>query len=123
MPALNFKKQFAEAVRNGDKTQTIRATRKRPIKEGDTLYLYTGQRTKGCEKLSEVRCTSVESITMWRNGNVSWPVVMLNGKKLKLKELKELVTADGFAATMPFAEFFLSDTNEFKGQLIKWGER
>ncbi len=39
MPLLNFQKQFAEKVRTGKKTQTIRATRKRPVVVGDIVIL------------------------------------------------------------------------------------
>lgn len=58
-PALNFQAQFADAVESGEKRQTIRAMRKdgRDPKVGDTLYLFTGMRTKACRKLGEARCT------------------------------------------------------------------
>ena len=42
MPALNFQRQFADAVRCGYKRQTIRAKRKHTIRIGDTLYLQMG---------------------------------------------------------------------------------
>jgi len=53
MPALNFHKQFAPAVEDGSKRQTIRALRKHPIRSGDHLYHYTGMVTKACRKLRE----------------------------------------------------------------------
>ena len=37
MPALNFKKEFADKVKNGEKRQTIRAMRKRRFQIGDNL--------------------------------------------------------------------------------------
>ena len=50
--AINFKREFAEAVRSGKKRQTIRAPRKRnPSTEGCRLCLYTGMSTPKCEKL------------------------------------------------------------------------
>lgn len=39
MKTLTFKPEFAEAVRDGRKTQTIRPVRKVPVKEGDALSL------------------------------------------------------------------------------------
>ena len=68
MAALNFQKQFAPDVESGIKLQTIRAKRKNPIKEGETLYLYTGMRTKKCRKLGEVKCYSVLPFEISPNG-------------------------------------------------------
>ena len=64
MPALNFKKQFADKVERGEKRQTIRALRAdgRNPQPGQTLFLYTGMRTKSCRKLGEAVCSSVEQI-------------------------------------------------------------
>lgn len=59
MPALNFQKQFAAAVESGEKRQTIRLVRKNPIKRGDKLYLFTGQRTKWCRRLVVQRAVEV----------------------------------------------------------------
>ena len=71
MPALNFQKQFAAIVESGQKRQTIRAYRKggRDPKPGDTLYLYTGMRTKQCRKLGEVRCQSAWPIRIYKPRN------------------------------------------------------
>lgn len=51
MALLGFKSIFADAVERGEKRQTIRAERKRPIKVREKLYLYTGLGTKKCRKL------------------------------------------------------------------------
>jgi hypothetical protein len=68
MPALNFMARFAAAVESGEKRQTIRKRRKdgRDPKPGDTLYFYTGMRTKKCRKLGEARCKSVSDIELDR---------------------------------------------------------
>lgn len=72
MPAINFKKQFAPAVESGEKRQTIRARRQdgRDPVAGQTLYLYTGIRTKGCRKLGEVTCKETQQITIEENGAI-----------------------------------------------------
>lgn len=59
MPALNFRKEYAKAVENGTKCQTVRAPRNdgRDIKVGDTIYLYVGMRTKNCRRLGVAKCT------------------------------------------------------------------
>lgn len=81
MPAFNFKKQFAQAVKNKTKRQTIRAYRKdyRNPQAGDVLYLYTGMRTKNCQKLGEEQCNSVSEIEIHKGGGI-----MLDGEMLTL---------------------------------------
>ena len=77
MPALNFQARFAALVASGKKKQTIRATRKRPIKAGDTLYLFSGQRTKHSRRLAVGICTE------------TFPVVIAYGQRIG----KDLVTS------------------------------
>jgi len=120
MPALNFKKQFADMVRSGYKRQTIRAERKRPFKDFDTLYLFTGMRTKNCERLRTETCKKVESIEIrLDDGN---PIFEVNGKILSEHEIDSLAFFDGFnrpnSANKLF-EFF-KDRLPFKGQVIYW---
>ena len=62
MVAINFQEKFAEKVQLGEKTQTIR--RKNRFKVGDTLQLYTGQRTNQCRKLGEGIVTAVIKISI-----------------------------------------------------------
>lgn len=65
MTVILFSDQFAEKVRNGTKSRTLRAPRKRPIKVGDKLSLrrWTGlpYRSKQ-EVLREVVCCSVREV-------------------------------------------------------------
>jgi len=44
---------FCDKILSGQKRQTIRKLRKRPIMPGDHLHLYWKPRTKQCEKLGE----------------------------------------------------------------------
>ena len=116
MPILNFQKQFAEAVKNGTKKQTIRATRKYPIKKGDTLYLYTGLRTKSAEMLKEVICKDALDI------KIDWYKVVLPTTTINyLEKLEAFAKADGFEDWTALLSWF-EDTHglPFKGQLILW---
>jgi hypothetical protein len=116
VPALNFKAEFADAVESGRKRQTIRRRRKRPVRPGDTLHLYTGMRSGQCRKLGEAVCASVQGITIYRRG-----VVVLDGKDLSAGETFELARADGFANTESFIAFFREHYGlPFEGVLIKW---
>lgn len=127
MPQLNFSAQFAEAVADGTKRQTIRATRKVPIKLDDTLHLFTGLRTKQARRLRGPEiCTAALLIGIrWKvlkNSKYQSLEVKLQHKgKLKAAEVWDLMKADGFTSREDFAAWFLpKGVGEFKGQLIKW---
>lgn len=62
MPALNFMKRLAPLIESGAKRHTVRRKAKRPIKSGDSLYLFTGMRTKHCRRLMDTECTHVQRI-------------------------------------------------------------
>lgn len=118
MPALNFQKQFAPDVKSGKKRQTIRAPRKNPIKEGDTLYLYTGMRTKQCEKLKEVECTGVVDFRIIANGA---GCTVGQHSLYYLDQLDSIADADGFLDWFEMVKWF-SQTHglPFEGNLILW---
>jgi hypothetical protein len=67
MVAYNFSEDFAEAVAARVKRQTLR--RQPRAKVGDALQLYTGQRTQGCRKLTEVDpiCTRTGVVHLYEN--------------------------------------------------------
>jgi hypothetical protein len=100
MPAYNFKRQFAPRVKDGTKRTTIRRTRKRPTRPGDTLYHYVDQRLPTCEKLLTAVCTSVQPITIVEDR------VVLNGEELPPSALLMLAMGDGFASISAFRSFF-----------------
>lgn len=115
MPALNFKKRFAEAVEAGWKLQTIRAPRKRPIKPGDRLYLYTGMRTKGCRKLGEGRCTATTKIGVREHGITCGLQIVIARWRESFAEL------DGFGSWIEMREWFRKEYElPFTGVLIEW---
>lgn len=114
MPILNFKKQFAPKVKAGEKTQTIRAIRKEPIFVGDTLFLYTGLRTKYTEKLGEGICIYSEPITITEDS------IVIAGL-LQPKDLNDFAIKDGFNSWEDFVSFF-RDTHglPFNGEIYRW---
>jgi len=117
MPALNFQKQWAKLVACGLKRQTIRATRKRPIKQGDMLYLYTGMRTRQCEALGITHCMHTAPIKICSEQRC----VYVSGKLLSPDGVEQLARADGFLSTDDFFAYFATpDGRAFEGQLIKW---
>lgn len=60
MPLLGFTK-LKQKLLDGTKTQTIRKPRKKPLKEGDKIFVYYKLRTKECEKLGEAIITKIET--------------------------------------------------------------
>ena len=100
MPAYNFQKQFARAIKAGFKKHTIRPKRKRPTRIGDKLYLYTGMRTKACEKLLETTCIDVIPVEIGKD------YIILHDIKRSLKRSEELAKMDGFKTAQEFFDFF-----------------
>lgn len=96
MPAFNFKGQFVERINAGTKGGTIRNYGKRaPVREGQTLYLYTGQRTKWCRKIKDAPCVEVWDV------HVGATIIALkrNGASVvldTLTELNQFAITDGF---------------------------
>ncbi len=115
MPAINFSPQFADAVAKGIKRQTIRALRKRPIRIGDYLALYTGQRTARCRRLLDTCCKRVAPIVIEEFN------VILDGKKLWEHEMRELARQDGFEIWDEFVAWFEDHYGlPFEGVVIYW---
>jgi len=115
MPALNYKKQFAPLVVSGKKMQMIRSERKRPFRVGDTLYHYTGLRTKQCRNLGISQCHQVDDIEIYAD------TITVNGEHLDLDEMILLARRDGFGMLHNLYEFF-ENRMPFRGQIIHWGE-
>lgn len=139
MPSLNFQKQFVPLIESGQKRQTIRPVRKNPIKVGDTLYLFTGLRTKGCKRIIidplnlgekdfqelnyAVICKSVETIKIFYSKLTGKEIqIALNGEVLSFNEKITLIVKDGFIKDYnDFEYFFEANYNlPFEGALIKW---
>ena len=120
MPAFNFMKQFAPAVEDGTKRQTIRALRKdgRAIaRVGDPLMLYTGMRTKACRKLRDATCKHVTVVVIDRYGDE--PCVFVKGVMVMNDE--EFAEADGFESAAKFFEYFEKAHGfPFHGELCEW---
>jgi hypothetical protein len=65
MVAYSFQKQFILPILAGDKRQTIRAHRRRHARPGERLSLFTGMRTKHCNRIiPDPICTGVASVVI-----------------------------------------------------------
>jgi len=120
---IGFKSQFAplvEAYLNGDdnaKHQTVRAIRKEGYvpKVGETLYLYTGLRTKKSRKLGDDVCAEVLEIEL----EECW--FTINGQIASYLQQQEIAIRDGFNCVANFLNWFQSNHGfPFHGHIIRW---
>jgi len=120
MALLNFKNQFAEAVKLGHKKQTIRAERKKPFKVGERLYLYTGLRTKKTKKLGEAVVTDVTTIII-RPKKLATYIGDMPCAITDTATLDAFAIRDGFKDYTEMADFFRNTYGlPFEGTVIKW---
>ena len=119
MVAINFKAQFADQIRRGEKLQTIRVRRRDgsvPWKPGSALQLYTGMRTKRCTKLTDAVCTGVQPVRIDLDGD--WHI---NGRTLNRTDRTLLAIADGFPDRFGLNAFFYHNHGfPFEGHMITW---
>lgn len=112
MPSINFQPRFASLISAGKKRQTIRRQRKNPIKEGDTLYLFTGLRTNKCHKIKTVTCIGVDTVVI---NDAALDISRDVGSKEKFAR------ADGFKNYAEMKEWFREKYGlPFIGTVIRW---
>ncbi len=147
MALLGYQKRFAEEVMTGVKRNTIRMKRKHPIKPGETLYHYTGLRTKHSYKLLESKCLFVFEVTiensdvLFDKSNITDTEVMEHANnfladlyctalligKPKTKKAALRICLDAFAQNDGFEDFdcmkqWFNKTHglPFTGDFIRW---
>jgi hypothetical protein len=117
MPVINFKPEFVDAIVSGEKRQTIRKVRIKPITSGDHLILYTGLRTSKARKIGDHTCLGVDAIIIkWENGSIC-----LNGVWMHKSQIDWMAAKDGFLETAAFFGFFKRQYGDlFEGVVIRW---
>jgi len=116
MPALNFKKRFAQDVESGKKHQAIIRLRKIPIEQGDRLFLFASMRRIECRKLGEFDCSLALSFEITLEERA-----YCNGYILTCAQLSSIANKDGFRTSQEFIDFLKGTYGlPFVGQLIKW---
>jgi len=104
MPALSFSGEtsrgpFYQLILDGEKKQTVRLPRKRPIKQGDFLRLYWKQRTPKDKKpihfIGPAKCTHVETV-----------------RKYNFLFNREFARRDGFSDELELQEWFGLDNDD-----------
>ena len=115
-----FAAEHAGAVASGSKTRTIRAVgKRRHAAPGDTVRLYTGQRTKACRMLREAVCFRARLVRLGLAGGV---LVSAAVAGRPVQDLPRFARADGFAGPAEMGRFFgrLHGPGEFSGVMIEW---
>jgi hypothetical protein len=140
MVAYSFKKRFAAPIRSGDKAQTIRGERKRHARIGEPIQLYTGMRTRQCERIcDDPVCVGVRPIMIqWSekglecvsilpdqyDPNVSWAFHPWGDHALDPSMHDSFAIADGFDDQSDMAAFWTDQcglvNREYIGVLIEW---
>jgi hypothetical protein len=128
-PLLSFT-VFKDKILDGSKTQTIRKLRKRPIKQGDRLYLYWHCRQKDCEKIGEAICTDTFLIQLHREywlGKSRLLIFKFIGDKViphwqhpSIQEASEIIMRDGFKDADEMLQFFKRYPLPDVFQVIRW---
>lgn len=121
MGLYNFQKRFVPKILSGEKQHTIRATRAKPDKPGNTLHLYTGLRQKGARLLMRVPCVKVEEIEIKHGAffDTNHAAVAIDGVELDVNEREALARRDGFENFEQMIMFW-DGRLPFKGQIIHW---
>ena len=114
MGLYNFKKRFVPLILRGEKTHTIRATRKYPDKPGTVCHLYTGLRTKRTQLLMRAPCVKVEEILITSAGEI-----IIEGSQLDPAERKAFARRDGFEDFTDMAAFWKGRL-PFTGHVTHW---
>lgn len=114
MVAYNFQAHFAEPIRAGVKRNTIRRNGKprrngksRHASPGDMVQLYTGQRTKRCQKIIPDQVCNLRAPIEIQVGSASIKWIEIGGEPIKsLEELESFARADGFFSLAHMSQFW-----------------
>lgn len=99
MPSFNFKPEFVPDILANKKGGTIRMTQR--CKPGQTMFLFTGMRTKKCKRIGTKPCVGVMPIQVTESR-----FLLLNGVYLGLQDSNDFAKADGFRDLDAFFKFF-----------------
>lgn len=118
MTTLMFQERFAELVRTGQKLQTIRPRRKRPIYVGDTISLrkWIGAAYRS-KQLELAKGTCIGTYGVW----IGEDEMLLAGDPLGPMRRREIAKLDGFKTFEEMLMWF-EDAHglPFDGDLIRW---
>lgn len=122
MVAYSFNPRFIAPIRQGSKTQTIRAIRKRPAKAGEMLQLFSGMRTAHCVRIiPDVRC--IQSCTIRIDFDDAMRITRIETFGMPVRGLDAFARRDGFDDIEDmgaFWEHLNGRIDRFIGHVIEW---
>lgn len=121
---LGFKKQFAPKILAGSKVMTVRQQRKVEPKIGEVLHMYTGLRTRNCEKItSEYTLKGIQSVDFLISKSKTEDLidmdVFVDRVPLDRYQLEKFALADGFDSAHQLAEYWMSTCDPDDIQVLK----
>lgn len=113
MPSFDFKPGFAEPIRSGWKVQTIRRSKR--CQTGDMMQLFTGLRTRQCQRIANVSCILSDYVHLERGG-ISF------GNKARHPDVDDFARWDGFRDYDDMLSWFRNEygTADFIGYVHRW---
>lgn len=115
MPSLGFKADIADKVMCGLITETIRQQRVFPFKEGDTVHLFTGQKTNHCRRLGEGVITHTRKIRLTPNS------ILVDGEYAVPQIAFDIAVHVGYESWDKMVRHFGKHFNlPFDGIYLKW---
>lgn len=124
MVAYSFNPRFEMAVREGWKTQTIRAGRLRHARPGELIQLFVGLRTQHCHRIcDDVRCTDVMQVRI--DFDSEGEIDRIETDHVPVRDLDAFAVRDGFTDACDMAAFWRAQNGQrpnstFSGYLIEW---
>lgn len=127
MVAYSFNPRFIEPIRQGLKTQTIRANgQRRHARPGELLQLYTGMRTAHCRRiLPDTPCLNVMQVHI-EFAHAEWPHIdRIWTDDVRVRDLDAFAIRDGFTDLDDMSAFWRDMRPSacdfgFDGVLIEW---
>lgn len=125
MVAYSFQPQFVDPIRSGRKAQTVRAVgKRRHIRPGEALQIYTGMRTRSCRLIARAVCDNVDNIRIrFSETNDLTDKVEIGGDEaITGQALTAFAQSDGFAGWLEMRSFWLKThgLRQFDGVIIYW---
>lgn len=118
MVVVLFKNRFADLIRDGVKTHTIRPVRKRPVHVGDRLSLrtWTGLPYRSKQAvIIEPRCTGVHEV------RITAAEVFIDKLPVSTRGFEQIAFRDGFDHPVDMFAFFKEMHGlPFDGTMISW---
>lgn len=118
---LLFERRFVEAIKDGQKTHTIRPIRKRTIRAGDQLLLRHWQEKPYRSRQVQFAAVVVTAVRDFYIRLLHPVEIVVDGCLLPLSDAAELARRDGFASPVELHAWHeLHYGNDHEKQLIEW---